>query len=260
MDEPAKNLPVHRGVYILPNLLTTASLCAGFMSMVMVQRGEFENAAIAILVSWVFDGLDGKVARLTRTTSEFGVQFDSLSDVVAFGAAPAFMIYNWALVDYGRLGMMAAFFFLACGAMRLARFNIQRKVALKHNFVGLPIPAAGCTIATMVLFAERLPEMALPEVMEPLALVLAFGLPILMVSKVLYPSFKDHVWFKAQPFGSMVTAILLFVFVASDPYLFGFPLFLGYGMFGVLYTFAVLAKSPSKRLGHCPQESTEEIS
>ncbi len=260
MVEPDNKPPRHKGAYILPNLMTTASLCAGFLGMVMVLRGEFENATIAILVSSAFDSLDGKVARLTRTTSEFGVQYDSLADVVAFGAAPAFLIYNWALADYGHLGLMAAFLFLACGALRLARFNVQHKGTFKRYFLGLPIPAAGCTLATLVLFAERLPETASSQILEPVALALTYGLSIFMVSNVRYPFLKEYGLFKAHPFGSMVTIILLFVLVASDPRLFGFPLFLGYCLFGVIHTLGVRSKKHPKLQGHSQQESTEQTS
>lgn len=249
LSEERRKLPFNKGIYILPNLMTTASLCAGFMGMIMAMEGRFEMAALAILVSCVLDGLDGKVARLTRSSSEFGVQYDSLADVVAFGVTPAFLAYNWQLHDFGRLGLMACFLFIACGALRLARFNLQAdNAACKKHFIGLPIPAAGCTLATLVYFAAYLPDAVVENVLPMATLVLVYGLSFLMVSKIRYASFKEYGWFKAHPFGSMVTAILLFVLIASEPKLLGFVFLFGYTVFGILYTFLVLAKKHPKLL------------
>lgn len=234
--------PRHKGIYILPNLLTTASLFAGFLGMTMAMKGNFEACAVAILVSCVFDGLDGKVARLTGTSSEFGVQLDSLADLVAFGVSPAIMLYLWHLQDLGRLGLMAAFLFIACGALRLARFNVQTKTSGKLLFTGLPIPAAGCTMATLVLFQRYLPHGLHANVLPSFCLVLTYVLSFLMVSKVRYFSFKEYGWFKAHPFGSMVTAILLFVLIASQPKLLGFPLFFLYLVSGIVYTFLIMPR------------------
>lgn len=242
LSEERRKLSFHKGVYILPNLMTTASLCAGFMGMIMAMEGRYEMSALAILISCVLDGLDGKIARLTRSASEFGVQYDSLADVVAFGVTPAFLAYNWLLKDFGRLGLMACFLFIACGALRLARFNIQTKVVSKKFFVGLPIPAAGCTLATLVYFSAYLPASVVESVLPMATLIMVYGLSFLMVSKVRYASFKEYGWFKEHPFGSMVTAILLFVLIASEPKLLGFLFLFGYAVFGIFYTFLVLAK------------------
>ena len=233
--------PVHKGVYILPNLFTTASLFSGFMALLWASAGRFEAAAMAILFSALMDGLDGKVARLTGTSSEFGVQYDSLADLVAFGVAPAFMVYVWMLDDFHRLGIAAAFLFAACGALRLARFNISTSSAPKKFFVGMPIPAAGCTLASFVFFQPLLPDFA-QSIVPGFCLVLTVFLAFLMVSRIRYSSFKEYGFITTHPFSSMVTAILLFVLVVSSPKLLGFLVFLGYLISGLIYTFIILPR------------------
>lgn len=248
-------LPRHKGVYILPNLFTTASLFVGFLGILWAVQGRFEMCALAILGSGLLDGLDGKVARLTGTSSEFGVQYDSLADLVAFGVAPAMLVYFWKLQQFGRLGLMAAFLLVACGALRLARFNVQTKVISKKFFIGLPIPAQACTLATLVLFAPYIPEAWLGQPLAIGVLVLAYVLSFLMVSTIRFASFKEYGFLKAHPFSSMVTAILLFVLVASRPRALGFLLFLGYIASGVLYTLFYLSRRGSKLLRETPKLS-----
>ncbi|MBG0790068.1 MAG: CDP-diacylglycerol--serine O-phosphatidyltransferase [Desulfovibrionaceae bacterium] len=240
-------LPRHKSVYLLPNLLTTTSLFLGFLGLIWAINGDFASCALCILGSCVFDGLDGKVARITRTTSEFGVQLDSLADLVAFGVVPAVMSYLWILNDFGRLGMMAAFLFMACGALRLARFNVQAATGSKKHFVGLPIPAAACTLATLVLFSEFLPQEYMHSVVSVGTLVLVYVLSFFMVSTVRFYSFKEISAFKAHPFSWMVTAILIFSLVASKPKVLGFIIFLGYLISGPVYTLFLLSRS-NKRL------------
>ncbi|WP_243313301.1 CDP-diacylglycerol--serine O-phosphatidyltransferase [Fundidesulfovibrio agrisoli] len=252
MEQPAKKTPA-RGVYILPNLLTTASLFSGFMGMLWAISGQFEQTAIAILVSCVFDGLDGKVARLTGTSSDFGVQYDSLADLVAFGVTPAIMVYQWELSRFGHLGLMASFLLVACGALRLARFNVITKTANKKFFLGLPIPAQACTVATFYLFAQYLPT-EWSTFMPKFCLGLVYVLSFLMVSRVRYASFKEYGLIKAHPFSMMVTAILIFVLVASQPKLLGFILFAGYILSGIFYTYVILPRRTSLR------EPSEELS
>ena len=145
-----------KGIYVLPNLLTTASLFAGFYSIIASVQEKFYIAAVAILVSIVFDSLDGRVARMTNSTSKFGAEYDSLSDLIAFGMAPALMAYIWAMSFYGKLGWMAGFLFVLCGALRLARYNIQIGLIESRVFNGLPIPAAAGVIATTVIFLDGL--------------------------------------------------------------------------------------------------------
>ena len=142
---------LRRGVYVPPNLITSGSLFAGFHSIASTYNGNFEKAAIGIIVGVILDGLDGRVARMTRTTTRFGVEYDSLVDLVSFGVAPAFLVYGWALSAFGRWGWLAAFLYLICGALRLARFNVQINTVEKGQFNGLPIPAAGTFVASMIL-------------------------------------------------------------------------------------------------------------
>lgn len=249
-----KALPRHKGVYILPNLCTTASLFLGFLGMIWAIEGSFEYTALCILGSCLFDGLDGKVARLTNTTSEFGVQFDSLADLVAFGATPGLMMYQWQLKAFGTLGLMASFLLMTCGALRLARFNVQASVTSKKFFIGLPIPAQASTLATLVLFTPYLPEAWLTNVLPTACLVLVYVLSFLMVSTMRYASFKEYGFIKAHPFSSMVTVILLFVMVASRPKMLGFLFFLGYLISGPIYTIFFLSPRSSKLLRESQKE------
>ena len=251
----SERTPLRKGVYILPNLFTGASLFAGFLGMVWAVNGRYELTALAILASALLDGLDGKIARLTNTASEFGVQFDSLADLVAFGVSPALLLYIWMLQSYGRMGTAACFLFVACGALRLARFNIQTGAVSKKFFVGLPIPAAGCTLATLVLFSPYLPENLAETALPWLSLVLVYGLSFLMVSRVRYASFKEYGFVKAHPFGSLVSAMLIFVMVASQPKLLGFLFLMGYIISGLVYTFVVLPRRHPKLLRESQQNS-----
>ena len=249
MDEPITQSRARRSVYILPNLFTMASLFAGFLGVLWAIEGRFDMTALAILFSCLFDGLDGKVARLTGTSSEFGVQFDSLADLVAFGVTPAIMVYQWQLSQFGRLGLLASFMLVACGALRLARFNVMsgKTSTSKKFFIGLPIPAVGCTISLLYMFVRYLPTEFAAVVLPKTCLVLVYLLSFLMVSRVRYASFKEFGLVKAHPFSAMVTALLLFVVVASEPWLMGFLLFSAYLASGILYTFFVLPRRTKLR-------------
>jgi CDP-diacylglycerol--serine O-phosphatidyltransferase len=217
---------MRKGIYILPNLFTTGSLFAGFYGMVASMGGEYKTAAIWILVSSVFDGLDGKVARATGTTSKFGVEYDSLADLVAFGVAPGLLMYSWALKPFGRLGWLAAFLFVVCGALRLARFNVQVDTVESKRFVGLPIPAAASMVSSTVLLFYHF---GWPSSYKKLAiLALIYFLAFLMVSNVKYYSFKDPEMIKRQPFGFLVGAVVLLTVVAAEPALMMFTLFICY--------------------------------
>lgn len=257
MEEKVTQSRARRSVYILPNLFTMASLFAGFLGALWAIEGRFDMTALAILFSCLFDGLDGKVARLTGTSSDFGVQFDSLADLVAFGVTPAIMVYQWQLARFGRLGILAAFMLVACGALRLARFNVMsgKATASKKFFVGLPIPAAGCMISLFYMFEQYLPDDIAAAVMPKACLFLVYALSFLMVSRVRYASFKEFGLVKAHPFSAMVTALLLFVVVASEPWLMGFLLFSAYLASGIIYTFFVLPRRASKL-----RESLQELS
>ncbi len=234
--------PFRKGVYILPNLMTTASLFFGFVGITWAIDGRYDHAALAVLASALFDGLDGKIARLTNTASEFGVQYDSLADLVAFGLAPALLMHQWALDGAGRVGLAACFLFAASAALRLARFNVQTTSTSKKFFVGLPSPAGGCTLASLVLIQPYLPEEWGAHILPLTALVLCYVLSFLMVSRVRYASFKEYGFLKAHPFGSLVSALLLFVLVASHPKLLLFPMLALYMVSGPIYTYIVLPR------------------
>lgn len=247
-------LPRHKSVYILPNMLTVASLFIGFLGITLAIEGDYASCALCILASCVFDGLDGKVARLTGTTSEFGIQLDSLADLVAFGATPAIMVYLWELQNFGRLGLVAAFLMIACGALRLARFNVQTKTTSKKFFIGLPIPAAACTLATLVLFSSYLPEGIVADYLPMATLIMVYVVSFFMVSSVRFYSFKEFGFLKAHRFSAMVTAILLFSLIASKPKLLGFLIFLGYLASGPIYTLLFLSRRSSRLLGDSHNE------
>lgn len=204
-----------RGIFVLPNLLTTGTLFCGFYGIVATIDYDFRTAAIAILFACLFDILDGKVARLTGSNSRFGVEYDSLADLVAFGVAPALLIYLWALKPFGRLGWVAAFLYVACGALRLARFNVQADSVPKKHFVGLPIPGAALMVATTVLFFYRMGGSGPTK--HFLLLAMAYVLGFLMVSSIPYNSFKEFDVFQRMPFRMLFLMILLFSVIAAQP-------------------------------------------
>ncbi|RLF63308.1 MAG: CDP-diacylglycerol--serine O-phosphatidyltransferase [Thermoplasmata archaeon] len=220
-----------KGIYILPNLLTTGNLFAGFVSIVSTIDGQYEKAAIAILISWIFDILDGKVARLSQSASRFGIEYDSLADLVAFGVAPSILIYLWALKPLGRTGWLAAFVFMACGALRLARFNVQASTEAKHFFTGLPIPGAAGFIATITLFLY--PKVPNPGVtFSWVLLCLTFIIGLLMVSNIKYSAFKELDFVKARPVPVILAFVLILVTVAAKPRLMLFAILTAYVLSG----------------------------
>ena len=224
-----------RGVYLLPNLITTASLFAGFFAIVAAMDGRFLASSWAIFIALILDGLDGRIARMTQSTSSFGVQYDSLADLVAFGVAPALLVYLWALKPFHQFGWVAAFLFVVCGALRLARFNVQSGSMDPRYFNGLPIPAAALVIATCIVFYDKIGAWA-PE-KHILILVMIYLLSFLMVSNIKYFSFKKVELFKRHPFQTLVAAVLLFVLVAAAPELMGFPFMCAYVVSGPLSTY-----------------------
>ncbi len=245
--------PKYKGFFILPNMLTTASMFSGFWGILAAVEGRFEFCAACILVSCFFDAMDGTVARLTKTGSDFGVQFDSLADLLAFGVTPALMIFLWQTSQFGRLGVAISFLLVACGALRLARFNIQTGASKKY-FVGLPIPAAACTLATLVLFSSYLPASFAQMVLPWFTLVMALSLALLMVSQIKYVSFKEIEIVRAHPFSCTATIIFVFVLVISEPKLFAFLFFAGYLLSGVIYSLLSLRRNTNLR------EFPEELS
>jgi CDP-diacylglycerol--serine O-phosphatidyltransferase len=204
-----------KGIYILPNLFTTCSLFGGFYAIIAAIQGRYDAAAIAILISAIFDGLDGKIARFTNTTSQFGAEYDSLSDLVAFGVAPGLLAFQWSLKPFGRFGWLAVFLYIICGALRLARFNIQKSNLESRHFKGLPIPGAAIFIATLVLFTNSLG--GLSENKYTIILSTIYLLSFLMVSTIDYLSPKELELFKQKPFNVLVATILLFIVVAYKP-------------------------------------------
>jgi CDP-diacylglycerol--serine O-phosphatidyltransferase len=238
MERP---VPRYKSFYILPNLFTTASLFSGFAGLLWASAGHYEECALAVLFSALMDGLDGRVARLTNTASEFGVQYDSLADMVAFGVTPAFLAFAYALHAYNRLGMAVSFLFAVCAALRLARFNVTTSTADKRFFTGLPAPAAGCSLACCVLVAPLLPQ-AVFALLPGALLFCTAGIAFLMVSHIRYAAFKELGVFKAHPFRTIVLVICLFVLIAANPKLFGSLALFVYILSGLAHTFLILPR------------------
>ena len=211
-----------RGIFLLPNLFTTAALFAGFYAIVAGMGGRFEAASAAIFIAMVLDGADGRIARLTNTQSAFGAEYDSLSDVISFGLAPGLLVYEWALSGMGTLGWLAAFFYTAATALRLARFNTQLGTTDKRYFQGLPCPAAGGLMAGFVWFAAD--HGTRGEDIVPIVLAVTVAAGALMVSNVRFHSFKNLDLRGRVPFMTILVVVALFVLVSSDPPL---VLFLG---------------------------------
>ena len=227
----------HRGIYLLPNLFTTANLFAGFFSIITAINGNFYVAAATVFVAMVLDSLDGRVARLTNTQSAFGAEYDSLSDMVAFGLAPAVLAYEWALSGLGNVGLTVAFIYVACAALRLARFNTQIGKVDKRWFIGLASPAAAGVVAGWVWAVWALDETGIRGVDLPLVLVMLFALMVaaaglLMVSNIKYYSFKDLDLKGRVPFVAILVVVLVFAVVFSDPPRILLLIFLAYAASG----------------------------
>ena len=238
---------IPRGIYILPNLFTTMNIFCGFYAVIAAVNGATNAAAIAILVAAIFDALDGKIARATHTTSRFGVEYDSLADLISFGLAPGLMIYLWALKPLGRLGWLAAFLFMVCGALRLARFNTQVDSVKSDYFVGLPIPAAAGMLAATVMLHHRLGIGSSAN--KILILMLIYILSFLMVSSIKFHSFKKPELFKKMNFNVLVAAVLIMIFIAAQPAIALFSIGLAYimsGPFGFLRKYKALKKKKAE--------------
>ncbi len=208
-----------QGIYLLPNLFTTAALFAGFYAIIAAMRGDFENAAVAIFFAMVLDGLDGRIARLTNTSSKFGAEYDSLADMVSFGVAPALVIFSWALGDLGKFGWSAAFIYVACAALRLARFNTQIDSADKNYFTGLASPAAAAILASTVWVCHDLGWVgnALPHQVSILVGILTATVGFLMIANFPYYSFKGIDFRGRVPFVVMIAVVLIFGLITLDP-------------------------------------------
>ena len=222
-----------RGVYLIPNILTTGNLFSGLASVVAVFHEKYELAAIAILIAMVFDTLDGTSARLMKSTSEFGVQYDSLSDLISFGIAPGMLIYVWGLESPGLFGAAVMFAYVACGALRLARFNVTGSGGENKYFIGLPIPAAAGLIATLLIVDLRVFQIASPF-KSFVVLVVSLTLSFLMVSRLKYHSLKELQFHRRHHFMYLVWAVLTLVSVVAYPQFMLFLVCAGYALSGVI--------------------------
>ena len=232
-------------VYILPNLFTSASLLAGFWSLILSSQNRFEMAALAVVIAAFFDGMDGKVARLTHTASEFGIQYDSLADLVSFGVAPGFLAWCWHLQEFGRFGACIAFLFVACAALRLARFNVSTATTPKKFFIGIPSPAAGCLIALFVIFCFGNDNF--PNGFESVTLlILTFVSGLLMVSRIRYFSFKEYTFLKKHPFRWLVLFIVIMALIMSSPWNFCFIFVAIYALSGMIYSYVLTRREKRK--------------
>ena len=229
-ESNAKKTRRKRGVFLLPNILTTANLFFGFYAIIAAMQGLFSEAGGFIVMAAALDGLDGRIARMTNTMSKFGAEFDSLADLVTFGVAPALLAYSWALSAYGKWGWLAAFLFVVCGALRLARFNVQSGIIESRVFNGFPIPGAASLIATGVMLYFYLGGAGK---YHHFSILVAVGaLALLMVSNVKYYSFKDLNFFSRKPFMSFVLVVIIMIVIAAEPQITLFTFALGYSLSG----------------------------
>lgn len=242
-----------KGIYLLPNLLTTAGLFSGFYAIVASMNHHFEAAAVAIFVAMIFDGLDGRVARMTNTQSEFGAEYDSMADMVSFGMAPALVAYNWGLTGLGKIGWLAAFVYVAGAALRLARFNTNIETVDKRYFQGLASPAAAALIAGLVWVGV---EYDVNGHDYSILVALLTGVAgLLMVSNFKYNSFKELNWHGKVPFIAILLIMLVFVVVATEPALVLFVVFALYALAGPINTFRSVEKV---RLEHVVGDTDED--
>ena len=236
----SKRERVRKGIYVLPNLFTTGSLFCGFYSIIASMKGDYLLAAIPILIAFVLDGLDGRIARMTNTTSKFGSEYDSLSDLVAFGVAPAIMVYTWAFSSFGKWGWLAAFLFVVCGALRLARFNVQIGMIESKVFNGLPIPGAAAVVATGIMLFYYLGGEG--KFNDLSVLIIVVGLSLLMVSSIKYYSFKDLNFFSRKPFMSFVIMVFILIIIIAEPQIMMFTFAFGYGLSGPAWALFKIGK------------------
>ena len=242
---------MRKGIYILPNLITAGSLFCGFFALLRTLQEDFYTGAIFILASGLLDGMDGKIARYTNTTTRFGVEFDSLADVIAFCVAPGILVYAWALEPFGRMGWLAAFLFVVCGALRLARYNLQGSTVESRFFSGLPTPAAAGLIATGVLVYYEAGDTGVDK--HLIVLIITYLLAFLMVSTFKYYGFKDIELFRRKPFRWLVIAILLLIVIAYEPEYTLFGLFFAYFISGPIVTLALFHRRRHTKQG-IPEE------
>jgi CDP-diacylglycerol--serine O-phosphatidyltransferase len=248
----------HRsGIYLLPNLLTTASLFAAFYSIVASLKGQYETAAIVIFIGMIADGLDGRIARMTNTQTTFGAEYDSLSDMVTFGVAPALLLYSSNLQQLGKFGWLVAFIYTAAVALRLARFNTQLQTSDKSYFQGIPCPPAAAVVASFTWLTYQSSE---PQVfISVLAALLTVSMAVLMVSNIRYYSFKELDFKGKVPFLHILLIVILFVAIAMSPSLVLFIGFLSYALYGPLKTLVALHRVRKQRRRGIPKKSSTKI-
>jgi len=240
-------IPIKKGVFLIPCMLTCMNIFCGFYAIIASFGHQYYPAAIAIILAMFFDVLDGRVARMTHTTSEIGLQLDSLADAVSFCIAPAVLSYVWALTPFGRIGWMAAFLFVICGILRLARFNLQTSPSRSRYFIGLPTPAAAGFIATLIIVTTDILSM---KKIPPLVLVFAvYLLAFLMISNIKYRNFKDVDLREKRPFGILVFVVLTIYVIETVPQIMLFLCALTYTLSGPMGKFL-----PSKRARKSAQE------
>jgi CDP-diacylglycerol--serine O-phosphatidyltransferase len=236
-----------KGIYLLPNTVTLCSMFFGFYAILLSFKGQYIHGAWAILVAMIFDGLDGWVARMTNTTTKFGIELDSLSDLVAFGVAPAMLIYSWSLQSFGRLGWGAALLYVICGALRLARYNVQMGSTESKAFTGLPIPGAASLIAALVLFYTEIwggePED------NYLMLILTFLLAILMVSSLRYHGIKELSSRKRMPFWLLVVVVVTIILIFMFPEIMIFTFSFCYMLWGLVESVIIFRRKRSRQKG-----------
>ena len=230
-----------RGIYLLPNLLTTGALFSGFYSIVAAMNQHFGSAAIAIFVAMILDGMDGRIARLTNTQSAFGMQYDSLSDMVSFGLAPSLVVYQWALFGMGKLGWLAAFVYTACASLRLARFNTQATSIDKRYFQGLPSPGAAAVLAGLVWFGSSY-GLIDGTTIGAMCFLVTVIIGLLMVSNIRYHSFKEFDLKNRIPFVTFLIIVPVFVLIAIEPALILFLLAIIYAISGPIFTLILLRR------------------
>lgn len=245
MTDKIQPAPRHRGIYLLPNLFTTGALFSGFYAITSAINHHFEAAAVAMFIAMILDGLDGRVARLTNTQSEFGVQYDSLSDMVSFGVAPGVVMYLWAFGSLGKVGLFAAFVHTAGGALRLARFNTQVETADKRYFQGLPSPAAAAILAGFLWMSLEYNYEV--EAIKYVALLLTVCTGLLMVSNFRYSSFKEIDFKGKVPFVVAIAVMLGFGFIMAQPQTMLFLLFLAYAISGPVVTLVMRRRKRQNR-------------
>ncbi len=228
-------ISARKGIHILPSLFTTGNVFCGFYSFIAALNERYHLAAWAIVLAIIFDILDGRIARMTKTTSAFGMQYDSLADVISFGMAPAFLCYAWVLRPFGSVGWMAAFLYLLCAALRLARFNTTKSDIQGQCFIGLATPAAAAVLASIIIAFENLfGSRVYPEFMVAIVYILAF----LMVSNIKYPAFKKFEFRKRVSFTRFLLVVLVLYILATIPKIALFVISFGYTIFGPIKEWA----------------------